>query len=331
MTDSSNNFPTADLPTRDFDSDDDSDGFQVAPSDIPAGEIPKEIGDYEIRELIGSGGMGQVYLAEHRRMRRIVAIKMLPIERMKDETAVERFYDEVRAASRLMHPNIVTAFDAGDSNGVHYLAMEFVDGETLTKTVAHNGPFSVGEAAAVIRQAALGLLHAHRAGIVHRDVKPGNLMRASDGTVKVLDLGLARINTANLITEDATDEITQSKSKGRLVGTLPFMAPEQLEDPDVADPRSDIYSLGATLFFLLTGRPPFTGDYLDLVYGHRHGEIPDLMQTRDDVDLEFANVFSRMMAKSPDERYASLDEVIADLSDYASQNDTPLWLSEYSV
>lgn len=331
MTDSTNNFPTADIPTRDFEADDDSDGFQISANEAAIGEIPKEIGDYEIRELIGSGGMGQVYLAEHRRMQRIVAIKMLPIERMQDATAVGRFYDEVRAASRLMHPNIVTAFDAGDSGGVHYLAMEYVDGETLTKMVAHNGPLPVGEAAAVIRQAALGLLHAHRAGIVHRDVKPGNLMRASDGTVKVLDLGLARINSANLVTEGSTDDEAQGKSKGRLVGTLPFMAPEQLDDPDIADPRSDIYSLGATLFFLLTGRPPFTGDYLELVFGHRHGEIPDLMQARDDVDLEFANVFSRMMAKSPDERYASFDEVIADLSDYASQNDTPLWLSEYSV
>ena len=324
------------MPTRDVSFDEDSGGFQVADEvaekTVQKGEIPREIGDYEIRELIGSGGMGQVFLAEHRRMQRMVAIKMLPIERMKDEDAIARFYDEVRAASRLMHPNIVTAFDAGDADGVHYLAMEYVDGETLTKLVAQSGPYSIGEAAAIIRQAALGLLHAHRAGIVHRDVKPSNLMRASDGTVKVLDLGLARINSVNLLTEDSSEEAnSQGKKKGRLVGTLPFMSPEQLEDPDIADPRSDIYALGATLFFLLTGRAPFTGDYLDIVYGHRHGDIPDLMQTRDDVDLELANVFSRMMAKSPDERYASLDEVIDDLSDYASQNETPLWLTDLSA
>ena len=281
--------------------------------------------------------MGQVYLAEHTRMQRIVAVKMLPIERMEDPEAIARFYDEVRAASRLMHPNIVTAFDAGEADGINYLAMEYVDGQTLTKIVSRDGPMSVGAAAAAIRQAALGLLHAHRAGIIHRDVKPGNLMRAADGTVKVLDLGLARISSASLLTEDrgkprgglksGDDSVS---SKGRLVGTLPYMSPEQLEDPDAADARSDIYSLGATMYFLLVGRPPFTGEYLDQVYGHRHGEIPDLMQVRDDVDMQFANIFTRMMAKSPQQRYASLDEVIEDLGDYASQTDTPLWLAEFT-
>lgn len=334
MTDSTDyNYPTADEPTRDFSGGDGSSGdahsFSTA---VPfGGEVPKQIGDYEIRHLVGSGGMGQVFLAEHTRMQRVVAIKMLPIERMKDEAAVSRFYDEVRAASRLMHPNIVTAFDAGDADGVHYLAMEYVDGETLTDIVAKNGPMSVGEAAAVVRQAALGLLHAHRAGIVHRDVKPGNLMRAVDGTVKVLDLGLARINSADLEEETSSQDAPgQKKRRGRLTGTLPFISPEQLEDSETADPRSDIYSLGATMFFLLTGRPPYTGEFLDLIYGHRHGPIPDLMQARADVDMGFANIFNRMMAKSPHERYASFDEVIDDLGDYASKTDTPVWLAEFT-
>lgn len=298
-------------------------------------DVPEKLGDYRIRELVGSGGMGNVYLAEHTRMGRMVAIKMLPIERMKDEVAVGRFYEEVRAASRLMHPNIVTAFDAGDDDGIHYLAMEFVDGVTLTRWVAMRGPLSVGETAGIIRQAALGLLHAHRAGIIHRDVKPGNLMRASDGTVKVLDLGLARINEVELTsvadnpTAEVEDDPTKS-SKGRLVGTLPFMSPEQLEDADSADARSDIYSLGATMYFLLTASPPYVGEYLDQVYGHRHGEIPDLMQARGDVDVHFANIFTRMMAKKPEQRYASLDEVIDDLSDYVSHADAPVWISEFS-
>jgi eukaryotic-like serine/threonine-protein kinase len=319
--------------TRDMSGNSDSEDFDLESDSGSDGKIPSQIGDYAIRELIGSGGMGQVFLAEHTRMQRLVAVKMLPVERMKDEVAVSRFYDEVRAASRLMHPNIVTAFDAGESDDVHYLAMEYVDGQTLTKLVSQKGPLPVSEAAAVIRQAALGLLHAHRAGIVHRDVKPGNVMKGADGTIKILDLGLARINSASLLNEaDAVgpNADPKRKSKGRLVGTLPFMAPEQLDNPDVADPRSDIYSLGATLFFLLTGRSPFTGDYLELVYGHRHGKIPDLMETRDDVDLQFSNIFMRMMAKSPDERYASFDEVIDDLSEYVTQDDTPAWLAEYS-
>ena len=339
MSDSNHdNYPTADEATRDAAGLADGDPslqFSAAFVDPGAESIPQRLGDYSITRLLGSGGMGQVFLAEHTRMQRVVAIKMLPIDRMKDAKAVERFYDEVRAASRLMHPNIVTAFDAGESEGIHYLAMEYVDGLTLTSIVARKGPLSVGEAASVIRQAALGLLHAHRAGIVHRDVKPGNLMRAADGTVKILDLGLARISTMGLVDEKGEPidpELTgsASKSRGKLVGTLPFMSPEQLEDPDTADPRSDIYSLGATLFFLLAGRPPYTGEYLDQVYGHRHGEIPDLMQLRDDVDLKFANLFRRMMAKSPGQRYASLDEVVDDLSDYTDRSDTPLWMAEFT-
>ena len=302
-------------------------------------EAPKQIGDYQIRDLIGSGGMGNVYLAEHTRMQRMVAIKMLPIERMQSEDAIERFYAEVRAASRLLHPNIVAAFDAGEVEitgfgNVHYLAMEYVEGMTLTQAVASGGPMAIGEAAGVIRQAALGLLHAHRAGITHRDVKPGNLMRARDGTIKVLDLGLARIHSAAFsgsqnADQDSTADAKES-SRGRLVGTLPFMSPEQLEDPDRVDARSDIYSLGATMFFLLTASPPFTGEYLDQVYGHRHGEIPNLMEARDDVDLNFAHLFERMMAKSPGHRYQSLDEVIDDLAEYAGQSDTPNWLAEFA-
>ena len=178
--------------TRDMSGNTDSEDFDLETNSGGDGKIPSQIGDYAIRELIGSGGMGQVFLAEHTRMQRLVAVKMLPVERMKDEVAVSRFYDEVRAASRLMHPNIVTAFDAGESDDVHYLAMEYVDGQTLTKLVAQKGPLPVSEAAAVIRQAALGLLHAHRAGIVHRDVKPGNVMKGADGTVKISGSGVGQ-------------------------------------------------------------------------------------------------------------------------------------------
>ncbi|TWU24105.1 Serine/threonine-protein kinase PrkC [Novipirellula galeiformis] len=306
-------------------------------------DLPERLGDYAVKSMLGSGGMGQVYLAEHVRMQRTVALKMLPVQLMQDQRAVERFYEEIRAASRVLHPNIVAAFDAGEDHGIHYLAMEYVDGMTLTNMVATRGPLAVGEAASIIRQAAMGLLHAHRAGIIHRDVKPGNIMRSHDGTVKVLDLGLARISTAGLRTRrHATSEARGSNSeadgtnaarpsKGRLVGTLSFMSPEQLEDADAADSRSDIYSLGATLYFLLTGQPPFTGEYLEQVYGHRHGEIPDLMQVRRDVDMQFANLFRRMMAKTPSARYTSLDEVIEDLGEYADKANEPQWLAEFAL
>ncbi|TWU05900.1 protein kinase domain-containing protein [Stieleria varia] len=336
---SDSDFPINDQPTRDFgsvSSDDDLISGEIGDtSSLPSSEpIPSRIGDYEIRHLIGSGGMGEVYLAEHVRMQRKVAVKVLRKDKMQEPAAIERFYDEVRVASRLMHPNIVAAFDAGEFDGIHYLTMEYVDGLNLTRLVSKKGPFPVGMAAAVIRQAAMGLLHAHRAGIVHRDVKPGNLMQASDGTIKVLDLGLAQINQIQW-SEDGRelgsipDPDSHHKRKGKLVGTLAYMAPEQLESPDDADPRSDIYSLGAVLFFLLTARPPFTGDYLEQVYGHRHGAIPDLMQERDDISLGFANIFRRMMAKKASQRYASMDEVIEDLSEYADDTCAPSWITEF--
>ena len=332
---SSEHLPIVEEPTREIDDyveDFDSLGFVDFEGEPVAEGIPTQIGDYVIQKQIGSGGMGQVFLAEHVRMQRQVAVKTLQFDRMQDQTAISRFYDEVRTASRLMHPNIVTAFDAGEANGVHYLAMEYVAGMTLTQVVARSGPMQVGETASVIRQAALGLLHAHRAGIVHRDVKPGNLMRASDGTIKVLDLGLAQLDVPLMAAarKRASGNDKDIEPPRRLIGTLAYMSPEQLEAPDKADSRSDIYSLGVVMYFLLSGKPPYTGEYLDVVYGHRHGEIPDLMELRDDIDLNFANIFSRMMAKSPDERYTSLDEVIDDLAEYTDRSNAPLWLAEFS-
>ncbi len=342
------NLPIHDEPTRSFEGTDGGGLSADALDEVchegedTLGELPHRVGEYEIQRLLGAGGMGRVFLAEHVRMHRIVALKMLPAKRMADAVSVERFYGEVRAASRLLHPNIVTAFDAGEDAGIHYFAMEYVDGRTLTDIVTEDGPLSVGDAASVIRQASLGLLHAHRAGIVHRDVKPGNLMRASDGTIKVLDLGLARLGNLQAEAKGSRGAvrtggapadggaISPKPKVGRLVGTLPFMSPEQLEDPEAADARSDIYSLGATLCFLLTGRSPFSGEFLDQVYGHRHGEIPDLMQLREDVDLRYSHIFCRMMAKSPGERYASLDEVIEELADYAEHSSAPSWLAEFT-
>ena len=328
---STDNYPYQDEPTRDFLEDETGEFIVSTGNRAGEAEIPVQIGDYKILDRVGAGGMGQVFLAEHTRMQRVVALKMLPIDRMQDPRAIERFYEEIRAASRLLHPNIVTAFDAGESEGVHYLAMEYIDGATLSQAVAEQGPMSVASAASIIRQAATGLLHAHRSGIIHRDVKPSNLMKSSDGTVKVLDLGLAQFSTSNLLQKTAgkTEEESPAAKK-KLVGTLAYMSPEQLEDPDKADARSDIYSLGATLYFLLTGRPPFVGDNIEQVYGHRHGTIPDLMDSRNDVDLRLNNIFQRMLANSPAERYTSLDEIVDDLADYCSAEETPLWLAEFS-
>jgi len=267
--------------------------------------IPERLGDYAIEELIGAGGMGRVFKAEHRWMGRTVALKTLAPDRMRDASHVKRFYAEVRAAARLLHPNIVTAFDAGQVDGVHYLAMEYVDGKTLSEIVAQHGPLSISEAVRVIRCAAVGLAYAHSAGIVHRDVKPGNLMVASEGTVKVVDLGLATIQS---------EQLQFPSDRGRLVGTFQYIAPEQLEDPDRVDQRGDIYSLGATFHFLLTGHSPYSGEMFEQLRQHRQGDIPDLSSVRPDVDLRLDHIFQRMMAKKPQDRYGTMDEVLEELA-----------------
>jgi eukaryotic-like serine/threonine-protein kinase len=289
--------------------------FEVDPSLEP---IPEMIGEYRIDRLIGAGGMGRVYRAEHRWMARVVALKTLAPDRMKDEAAVQRFYSEVRAAARLLHPNIVTAFDAGEVKGRHYLAMEYVEGETLAQIVSRRGPLPVAEAVRILEGSATGLAQAHAAGIVHRDVKPGNIMVAVDGTVKVLDLGLATVRS---------DPAERPSRRGRLIGTYQFIAPEQLEDPDSADLRADIYALGATFFFLLSGRSPYEGAMMDQLRLHREGPLPDLFGFRQDVDLKLDHVFQRMMAKRPQDRYSSLEEMLEELAEWQNTGGIPNWLT----
>ncbi len=277
--------------------------FELSSSVENALVLPYQMGEYNVLELIGSGGMGQVYRAEHRRMARPVALKTLRPELISNAAAIDRFYAEVRAAARVIHPNLVVAFDAGESDQLHFLAMELVPGETLSKVVSEGGPLGEAEAVRIIRDAALGLLAAHRAGIVHRDVKPSNIMLLPDGHIKVLDLGLATIS----------NEAEQRSGRGKLVGTIEFMAPEQLFDPDAADQRSDIYSLGATLFYLLVGRPPFEGTVIEQARAHRDESPPELYRFRHDADLRLDHIVRRMLAKRPDQRYQDMQEVADEL------------------
>lgn len=325
--DETRGFDSKDSPSPGSDSDDFLDAAALSGDGVSGspGGLPSRVGDYRIQRLIGSGGMGRVYLAEHETMRRTVALKTLPPERMRQASSIERFYAEVRAAARLLHPNIVTAFDAGNVGGIHYLAMEYVDGPTLAALVAQAGPLSIADAVSAIRDSARGLAHAHAAGIVHRDVKPSNLMRASDGTVKVVDLGLASVARG---TPDRG--LASPSDAGRLVGTIAFMSPEQLENPDAVDARSDIYSLGATFYFLLTGHPPYEGDFLAQVRGHRHDPLPELFAVRPDADLRLEHVLHRMMAKRPQDRYGSLVEVIADLAIHDTSESIPAWITGIS-
>ncbi len=230
----------------------------------PLPAVGDTLRDYRLTQVVGRGGMGVVFRAVHAKLDKVVAVKVLSGKRWHDPTAVSRFEREMRAVGRLGHPNIVQATDAGDAAGVPFLVMEFVDGQNLAALVKRDGPRSLAEAGELVRQAAAGLLHAHQAGVIHRDVKPSNLMLAADGTVKVLDLGLA-LPLADPLPADAlasgsrdtvigsTSDLT---SASHTIGTLDYMAPEQKRDAHTVGPQADVYGLGGTLWYLLTGTPP---------------------------------------------------------------------------
>jgi tRNA A-37 threonylcarbamoyl transferase component Bud32 len=257
---------------------------------------PLNFGEYTVLEKVGAGGMGEVFKALHRRMDRIVALKILPERTVQSAEALARFQQEIQSAARLTHPNIVHAYDAGEIDGKPFLAMEYVEGSDLFRHVREHGPLPVAQAVDYVTQAAGGLEYAHGKGVIHRDIKPSNLLLGADGTVKVLDMGLARIRAA------PADEA--------VMGTADFLAPEQTVEPRQADRRSDIYGLGCTLFFLLTGQPLFQGKtVLQKVLAHREQPAPSLRQVRPEVTGSLDAVFRRLVAKRPEDRYRSMAEV----------------------
>jgi serine/threonine protein kinase len=269
------------------------------------------LGKYQILERIGSGGMGVVYLAEHKLLRRRVAIKVLPVTLASDPWFIERFYHEAQAVAALDHPNIVRAHDVDQEGKLHFLVMEFVDGSSLQEIVGRHGPMDVLRATHYIRQAALALQHAHSFGLVHRDIKPGNLLLDRQGTIKILDLGLAFCRDSK-----AAKGGDNPASDERMVGTDDYLAPEQIVNSDDVDIRADIYSLGATFYFLLKGGPPFeevAGGYQKLI-GHLVRRPKPIRQFRPEVPEGLAAVLEKMMAKNPWDRYqtpAALADALA--------------------
>jgi eukaryotic-like serine/threonine-protein kinase len=261
------------------------------------------LGKYRLLRLLGAGGMSSVYLGEHATLHSKAAVKVLPVKRVEQTSYLARFEREARQSARLNHANIVRTFDLDMAGGIHFIAMEYVDGIDLHAKVKRDGPLPVREAADYIRQAAIGLQHAHEEGLVHRDIKPANLMLDTRGTVKILDLGLALANN------DEDGSLTREHDE-KVLGTADYLAPEQATDSHTADRRSDIYSLGCTLYYLLVGKPPFaTGKLAERLQAHLQKPPPNLLDQRPDVPVAIADLYFRMLQKHPDGRPQTAQEV----------------------
>jgi eukaryotic-like serine/threonine-protein kinase len=283
---------------------------------VPAKPVPgDQLDEYRLLEPVGEGGMGHTFKAVHLRLDRVVALKVLRPDLLHDRSVVARFHREMRAIGRLQHPNIVQALDAGESGGFLYLAMEFVPGETLSQRVRRLGPLPVPEACRVGLAAARALEHAHHSGLVHRDVKPSNLMVSADGRVKLLDLGLVLLlsrDADSILAEEHSDKTHISDGAGA-IGTSDYMAPEQWRCSSEVDARADQYGLGCTLFYLLVGRAPFGGDITRTPYDkmqmHLHEPPPPTRVLRPEAPALLDRVIERLLAKDPAERFADMEEV----------------------
>jgi tRNA A-37 threonylcarbamoyl transferase component Bud32 len=267
-------------------------------------------GQYKVLRPIGRGGMGTVFLCEHLQLDRQVAIKVLPRKRAQDQTVLDRFQREARAAAALDHPNIVGVHDVNVSAGLAMLVMEYAEGKNLQEVLEQEGRIPYPRAVGYILQAAAGLQHAHERNIIHRDIKPANLLLDRSGIVKILDMGLARF-------VDKEDGLTHQSGSGVFLGTVDFMAPEQAMPGKPVDSRADLYSLGATLYTLITGNTPFQGSPSQKLMAHQMRDPVAPHEVCPEVPRELSAVICRMMAKKPTNRYATAAEVHAALTPFA--------------
>lgn len=285
-----------------------------------SGSPPTHLRDYRLIEKLGSGGMGTVYLGMHSKLRRPVAIKVLPDHSLRSPTTVARFQREIRAIGGLTHPAIVQALDAGEVDNTHFLVMEYVEGMDLSRLIAAHGRLPIPDACELIRQAAEGLQYASETGLVHRDIKPSNLMLSPDGQVKILDFGLALLL-------EVDQPSTETTKPGQLMGTLDYMAPEQGDDSHQVDLRADIYSLGATFYKLLTGQTPLAANEAVTPAQKLRSlllkPVRPIKELRPDISAEVARIVHRMLERSPADRYASASEIVEALRIPANGADLP--------
>ncbi|HEY7315595.1 MAG TPA: serine/threonine-protein kinase [Gemmataceae bacterium] len=290
-----------------------------------------QLGQYRILDQLGRGGMGRVFKAEHRTLKRLVALKVLAPNLLQSERARELFLREVRAAAQLVHPNVVTAFDANEEAGRYYLALEYIDGPNLDQLVRKQGPLPVGLACDCIKQAANGLQAAHLRGMVHRDIKPANILvqrhgqqEHSPGLVKISDFGLARLHAPEMPPNAPNHAGTILTRQDTVMGTPDFLSPEQARDMHRADIRSDLYSLGCTFYYLLTGRVVFPGGTaLEKLIRHGAETPTPLAELRPDVPAAVVEIVQRLLAKRPKDRYQTPAELAAALEPFAVSGPTP--------
>ncbi len=274
------------------------------------------LGKYKLLRLLGSGGMSSVYLAEHATLHNEVAIKVLPLKRVEQTSFLARFEREARMSARLNHPHLTRAFDLDTAGSIHFFVMEYVEGIDLHKKVKQEGPLSIHEAADLVRQAALGLHYAHEEGFVHRDIKPANMILDKRGTLKILDLGLGLSGAEG----PEAGSLTQEHDE-KVLGTADFLAPEQVTDSHNVDKRADIYSLGCTLYYLLTGAGPFAeGNVKERFRKHLQASPPNLIEKRSDAPPAIAAIYLRMMQKRPEARQQTAKEVADALAAWLAAN-----------
>lgn len=284
---------------------------QAVTGGSPESYVGRHLGRYDVLAPIGVGGMGEVYLAQDRRLGRQVAIKRLAALYTENPDALRRFKREAQVTSALNHPNIVTVYEVEEFDEAHLIVMELVEGQTL-RDLLDSGPMEVVRAVEIALQVGSALMGAHVAGVVHRDIKPGNVMIRRDGYVKVLDFGLAKLRGPYPLTGPAAER-SSSSHPGRMLGTPGYMAPERLSGKEV-DGRADLFSLGVVLFEMVAGRPPFGGATPSEVAVSILREVPPQLGTlRSGIPSELERIVARAMEKAPERRYGSARELVTDL------------------